>query len=80
MKRKRWRVVQPPSPSVQFDDTKFYSAKQLHQILRVHIVTVWRWVRLGVLPAPQKIGPNTTRWSGAALNRHFANADAGTNA
>ena len=26
-------------------------------------VTVWRWTRAGHLPAPRKIGPNTSRWS-----------------
>lgn len=24
--------------------------------------TVWRWVKSGRLPAPVKIGPNTTAW------------------
>jgi excisionase family DNA binding protein len=29
--------------------------------------TIWRWVRLNHLPAPERIGPNTQRWRVAAL-------------
>jgi prophage regulatory protein len=24
--------------------------------------TIWRWVQLGILPQPYKLGPGTTRW------------------
>jgi predicted DNA-binding transcriptional regulator AlpA len=30
--------------------------------------TVWRWVRIGRLPPPVSIGPNTRRWLIAALD------------
>ena len=30
-------------------------------------ITVWRWSRTGHLPAPYKIGPNTSRWSAEEL-------------
>jgi predicted DNA-binding transcriptional regulator AlpA len=31
--------------------------------------TVWRWVREGRLPAPVKLGPNTTAWKVGDLRR-----------
>jgi predicted DNA-binding transcriptional regulator AlpA len=30
--------------------------------------TVWRWVRIGQLPPPVSIGPNTRRWRIATLD------------
>jgi prophage regulatory protein len=24
--------------------------------------TIWRWVHLGILPQPYRLGPSTTRW------------------
>ncbi len=38
------------------------SAADLSDLLRVSLNTVWRWSRSGRLPAPKKIGPNSTRW------------------
>lgn len=35
-------------------------------------VSVWRWVRGGLLPQPRKLGPNTTRWSRKDLEAHDA--------
>jgi predicted DNA-binding transcriptional regulator AlpA len=32
--------------------------------------TIWRWVKSGWLPAPRKLGPNTTAWSVGELRRH----------
>jgi prophage regulatory protein len=31
--------------------------------------TVWRWCKAGILPAPHKIGPNTTAWNVGELRR-----------
>lgn len=36
----------------------------------VSVPTVWRWARLGVLPKPTKIGPNTRRWHIPTLDDH----------
>ncbi|TQE98740.1 MAG: DNA-binding protein [Spiribacter salinus] len=33
-------------------------------------MTVWRWARAGQIPKPKKIGGNTTRWYGPALDEH----------
>lgn len=51
-----------------FEDDRYYSARELSDKFGVHIVTIWRWVRLGLLVAPEKVGPNTTRWRGKFLN------------
>jgi len=32
-------------------------------------VTVWSWVRKGILPPPKKLGPNTSRWSATELDQ-----------
>jgi predicted DNA-binding transcriptional regulator AlpA len=34
--------------------------------------TVWRWVKTGRLPAPVKLGPNTTAWNVGALRAAIA--------
>jgi prophage regulatory protein len=37
-------------------------AAALAKQLGVSEVTIWRWRRDGVLPAPTEIGPNTVAW------------------
>lgn len=32
-------------------------------------VTVWRWAQQNRIPQPRKIGPNTTRWHAAELDK-----------
>ena len=39
--------------------------------------TVWRWVKAGRLPEPEKLGPNTTAWNVGKLRQHRAAATAG---
>jgi predicted DNA-binding transcriptional regulator AlpA len=34
--------------------------------------TVWRWAKEGLLPAPVKLGPNTTAWRVSDLRNAFA--------
>lgn len=38
------------------------SAADLRDIFRVSLNTIWRWSKDGRLPAPVKLGPNSTRW------------------
>lgn len=38
------------------------SAADLSDMFRVSLNTVWRWSKAGRLPAPVKLGPNSTRW------------------
>ena len=44
-------------------DCGFVAARTLAAWLGVSQVTVWRWVKTGQLPAPKKLGANTTRFS-----------------
>jgi predicted DNA-binding transcriptional regulator AlpA len=32
--------------------------------------TIWRWVKDGTFPAPEKIGPNTSAWRVGTLRAH----------
>lgn len=43
-------------------DCGFVAARSLATWLGVSQVTVWRWVKTGQLPAPKKLGANTTRF------------------
>lgn len=45
----------PPSAQVP--------ARTLATLLDVSEVTVWRWAKAGKLPAPRKLGSNTTRFN-----------------
>jgi len=47
---------------MQTDGQTYFSANDLAARFRVHPVTIWKWVRAGLLPQPVKLGPNTTRW------------------
>ena len=47
-------------------------------IVRVNVVapvegvnasTIWRWVKAGTYPAPEKTGPNTTGWRVGAIRQ-----------
>jgi predicted DNA-binding transcriptional regulator AlpA len=38
-------------------------ARTVARLLDVSEVTVWRWVKLGKLPQPRKLGSNTTRFA-----------------
>ena len=49
---------------------KYVSDKQLAEQFGVSRATVWNWSKTGYLPAPRKIGPNTTRWDAAEIERH----------
>lgn len=33
-----------------------------------HRSTVWRWIKKGLFPAPEQIGPNTIAWRESALS------------
>ena len=41
---------------------KWVSDRTRAEHYEVSRVTIWRWEKIGKLPAPQKIGENTTRW------------------
>ena len=41
---------------------KWVSDKFLADYFGVSRCTIWRWVKIGKLPPPQKLGENTSRW------------------
>lgn len=51
-----------------FQNNHLYTANEVAAKLKVHHITVWKWVRSGRLSKPVKIGPATSRFLGADLN------------
>ena len=41
---------------------RWVSDKTLSEYYEVSRCTIWKWAKNGRLPAPEKIGPNCTRW------------------
>ena len=42
----------------------YLTDKDLAERYRVHRTTVWRWVRRGNFPSPDRLSENCSRWSG----------------
>lgn len=64
-----------PSALAQFDQLPDSASVRLPVVAALNGIsapTVWRWVKAGLLPAPKKLGPNTTVWSVGDLRRHRA--------
>lgn len=49
---------------------QYLTDKQLADRWSVSRDTIWRWKRAGLIPAPIKIGPNTTRWKLEEIEDH----------
>lgn len=64
------------APSLaQFDTLPASAHVRLPTVAALHGIgpaTVWRWVKAGRLPAPVKLGPNTTAWRVGELRRAMA--------
>ncbi len=59
----------------------WYCARDLARRWAVHEITVWKWASNKTIPKPTHLGPNTSRWRGAAILRHeaaLAEAEAGS--
>lgn len=54
--------------------TELLKDREVAQCLGCSLRTVWRWSRDGVLPAPRRIGPRTTRWSAKDIRAFIENA------
>jgi predicted DNA-binding transcriptional regulator AlpA len=54
------------------NEKAFLSDKELAARYGVIRPTVWRWVSEGRLPAPVRLGPNTTRWRLIDIEEHEA--------
>ena len=61
------RISPAPQP---IEPDAYYDAQQLAARYGLHEVTLWKWAREGKIPRPIKLGPNTSRWHGAALIAH----------
>jgi len=48
---------------------QYFSDQDLAERYGVSRLTVWRWVREGRFPAPVKLGPNCSRWTGADMEQ-----------
>ena len=68
------------APSLaQFDTLPESAHVRLPVVAALHGIgpaTVWRWVKAGRLPAPVKLGPNTTAWRVGELRRVMSQVDA----
>lgn len=42
---------------------RFYRPKRLAALLGVHLTTVWRWRKLGILPPPIELSPGVRGWT-----------------
>jgi predicted DNA-binding transcriptional regulator AlpA len=60
-------VARYRSPIEPLNAEAYYAADYLARRYHVHVVTIWRWAANGTIPAPVKLGPNTSRWFGAIL-------------
>jgi len=45
----------------------YFTDREVAARYEVSRPTVWRWLRMGHLPPPETIGPNTKRWKLATL-------------
>ena len=54
---------------------RFLPASGVAARYSIGVSTVWYWVKKGLLPKPQKIGPNTSRWDVNELDAFDASRD-----
>ncbi len=52
---------------------RFLSYADLEERYGKSRVTLWRWVRAGLLPAPYEIGPNSVAFSAQEISERDAN-------
>lgn len=69
-------IPAPIAPQLaQFDSLPESAHVRLPTVSALHGIgpaTVWRWVKVGRLPAPVKLGPNTTAWRVGELRKSMA--------
>ncbi len=47
------------------------SARQVADLLGVHVRTVWRYSQTGIIPQPIRLGQRTVRWRLSDLRDHL---------
>lgn len=68
-----------PAALAQFDELPDSANVRLPVVAALNGIsapTVWRWVKAGLIPAPRKLGPNTTAWNVGDLRRARSTAGA----
>ncbi len=60
--RQRRAIQSQKDREEHYRNKKWASDKWLAEYYEVSRATIWRWVKIGKLPAPEKIGENCTRW------------------
>jgi predicted DNA-binding transcriptional regulator AlpA len=56
---------------MQINNTNYYlTDRQLADRYKVHRTTIWRWVRTGKFPQPEKLSDGCTRWADDAIAEH----------
>lgn len=53
------------------------SAREIADIISINEKTVWRWVKAGILPQPQRISTRCTRWSVGDVRKALAQKSGG---
>lgn len=53
-------------------DSAMLSAAELAGLFGVSLNSIWRWAKSGRLPAPRRVGANTTRWNVGSVREALA--------
>lgn len=64
------------SSEFRFDDLPDAAHVRLPVVATLYATSpsnVWRWVKKGLIPAPRKLGPQTTVWNVGDLRKALAN-------
>ena len=56
----------------EFSGSQFVSYADLEKHYRKSRVTLWRWVRAGLLPAPYELGPNSVGFKSREIRERDA--------
>lgn len=59
---------------LQSPQRKWASDRTLAAYFEVNRATIWRWVKIGKLPRPVKIGENCTRFDMDLIEQSIANS------
>lgn len=59
------------SVAAPMDDVKLLTAKEVAELLGVHVRSVWRMAQTGEIPAPIRLGERVVRWRLSDLRDHL---------
>lgn len=62
----------PDGASREFSGGPYLSYADLEEHYQKSRVTIWRWVRAGLLPAPYQLGPNSVGFDSQEIRDHDA--------